>query len=182
LEGWPQGILVPRQIPLGEIADAIWRLQWARLVDRYGVGLLVYGGVSVASALVEWASFLLALPWLGPIAAAFVGFFVATSVNFALSRRFAFRSVRSASTELLLVLMMSAAAFAVNFAAFVLVFRFAGVDVFVAKVCGTAFGFAINYVARQFLVFSRLPRFRPVSALFGKRRDRDSAAPYPPPQ
>ena len=170
--------MVPRQIPLGEIADAIWRLTVGAaggMLCRRALGLW---RCFVVSALVEWTSFLLTLPWLGPTAAAFVGFLVATGVNFALSRKVAFRSVRSARTELLLVLMMSAAAFAMNFAAFLLLFRFAGLDVFVAKMGGTGFGFTFNYLARQFLVFSRFPRFGTVSALFGKPRDRANAAPH----
>jgi putative flippase GtrA len=133
--------------------------------DRYGYSLIAYGCVSVVSALAEWLSFYFALSWFEPARAAAIGFVIATALNFFLSHHFAFRSKRSYWNEVLLVIGMSTAAFVANFSLFYVLYALAGVNVLYAKIIGTCFGFAFNYTVRQFMIFSRVPRFGPVSRL-----------------
>jgi hypothetical protein len=56
----------------------------------------------------------MALSEMGPNAAAILGFFVATLINLVLSRWAAFLSVRRLRAEVMLVIAMSAIAFACN--------------------------------------------------------------------
>ena len=136
-----------------------------RLADRYGIGLFAYLGVAVLSALSEWTSFLASLSLVGPIAAAFVGFFFGTLVNFMLSRRFAFRSVRPPCQEFILVVVLSTLAFGANFSAYVVLFAFLGMNILLAKVIGTGFGFSFNYLARQFFIYSWESPFGSISEI-----------------
>lgn len=136
------------------------------LADKYGLGFLVYVAVSCVSALSEWGSFFLILPMLGLGGAAACSFLFATSVNFILCRQLTFRSRRPAHTEFALVVLMSLVAFAANFACFVMLHWGFAVDMPTAKVAGTFAGFGFNYLARQFLVFSRIPFYEPLSAFF----------------
>ena len=121
------------------------------------------------SALSEWASFLVALSEMGPNAAAILAFFVATLINLVLSRWAAFLSVRRLCTEVMLVIAMSAIAFASNFLCFVALYRYAGVNVLAAKVSGTFVGFGFNYLVRQFFIFSPIPLHKPVSVVLRLR-------------
>jgi len=149
-----------------------------RLANQYGIGLVVYGGVSVVSALSEWTIFIASLSSAGPVGAALIGFACATGVNFVLSHFVAFRSKRPLLEELVLVATMSSVAFAANFAVFYLLFAMAGLYVLYAKVIGTCAGFAFNYTLRQFFIFSRVSRFPALSKLIdrGARRDGEVAA------
>jgi putative flippase GtrA len=140
------------------------------LANNYGIGFFVYCGVGAVSALSEWASFLVALSEMGPNAAAILAFFVATLINLMLSRWAAFRSVRRLRTEVMLVIAMSAIAFASNFLCFVALYRYAGVNVLAAKVSGTFVGFGFNYLLRQFFIFSPVPLHKPVSVVLRLRR------------
>jgi putative flippase GtrA len=153
---------------LGTIRESV-----TRLANQYGLGLVVYGGVSVVSALTEWVIFISSLPVAGPVGAALIGFICATGVNFVLSRFLAFRSKRPLLEELYLVATMSTVAFAANFAVFYLLFTTAGLHVLYAKVIGTCAGFAFNYTLRQFYIFSRTSRFPALSKLIdrGARTD-----------
>jgi putative flippase GtrA len=138
-------------------------------LNRYSVGLVAYFGVAIVSAAVEWGTFSLTLPIIGPIASAFAGFFVATLINFALSRRFVFRSKRPVYNELILVFLFSMAAFSVNFAVYIALFAQFGFNVFAAKVIGTGSGFIFNYGIRQFFIFSRRSPFAPLSTFVQDR-------------
>lgn|SRR5262249_5751499 len=139
------------------------------LANRYGTGFFVYCGVAAVSALSEWVSFLVALSQMGPNAAAISAFFVATMINLLLSRWIAFRSVRRLRTEVMLVIAMSALAFAFNFLCFVALYRYAGVHVLAAKVSGTFVGFGFNYLVRQFCIFSAIPLHPPASVVLRRR-------------
>ena len=144
----------------------------ARGIDRYGAGFLAYVGVAFASAVSEWLSFAGALLVMAPVPASFVGFFIATGLNYGLSR-FAFESKRSILVEFLLTVIMSAHAFLFNFVTFYVLYAYLGTRLMVAKVIGTAVGFVFNYLTRQFLIFAADSPFSPVSALLGaKRRSR----------
>jgi putative flippase GtrA len=135
--------------------------------NRYGIGFLAYCSVAAVSALSEWASFFVTLSKVGPNAAAVLAFFVATFINLLLSRSVAFRSVRRLRMELILVIGVSAIAFTSNFLSFVALYRCAGVNLLSAKVSGTFIGFALNYLARQFFVFSSIPLHKPVLIVLG---------------
>jgi 2-polyprenyl-3-methyl-5-hydroxy-6-metoxy-1,4-benzoquinol methylase len=50
-----------------------------------------------------------------------------------------------------------------------LLFALVGIHPMIAKIVGTCAGFAANYVFRQFVIFSREPRFAAISALLNKR-------------
>ncbi len=149
------------------------------LADRYGIGFLLYCGIAIVSALSEWVSFLVALLKVGPNAAAILAFFVATLVNLLLSRR-TFRSMRQPWSEIILIMVMSGIAFALNFLCFVALYYFAGINVLMAKISGTFFGFGFNYIVRQFFIFSPVPLHQPVSVVvqrFGLRSDKDNLPP-----
>jgi putative flippase GtrA len=146
------------------------RKNWLRVADRYGIGLFVYIGVAIVSAVLEWFSFAACLLVMPPVPASLVGFAVATAGNYLLSRQLAFLSKRPALTELALTIVMSAIAFSVNFLVFYSLF-YLGTQIMVAKVAGTGAGFVFNYLGRQFLIFSSEPRVAPVSAFLGGRSD-----------
>ena len=138
---------------------------FAAIIDRYSPSLIAYGCVSVASALTEWLTFYVALFWLSPAPAALTAFVIATAANFLLSRHFAFRSTRPFWKEFALVMGMSAIPYVGNFALFYLLYATADVNVMLAKILGTCFGFGFNFAIRQFFIFSRVPKFRPASAI-----------------
>jgi putative flippase GtrA len=125
----------------------------------YGPTVLVYSFVAVASALTEWLSFFIAARVIAPSAAALAAFFVATAFNYQLSRSIAFLSKRPPGQEMLLLYCVSAVAFLFNFATFILCLKFLDFAPMTAKVIGTGAGFVMNYAFRQFVVFSREPRF-----------------------
>ena len=126
---------------------------------RYGPTAFVYCFVAVASALTEWVSFLIVGRFVTPIVAALAAFIVATGVNYELSRGLAFLSKRARGQEALLVFLMSALAFLFNLSAFVFCMEFLLFPPLLAKIIGTGAGFIMNYVFRQFVIFSREPRF-----------------------
>jgi SAM-dependent methyltransferase len=95
-------------------------------------------------------------------------FCVATTANFVLSRRLAFKSNRSYGQEFVLVFLLSAVAFLFNLGAFALLFKLFGVPPMTSKIVGTGAGFVANYVFRQFVIFSREPRFATISAMLSK--------------
>lgn len=135
------------------------------MLNTYGIGLFAYFGVAIVSALMEWASFIAALEFFSPVPAAIAGFLLATIVNFVLSRRYVFRSKRSLSAEFILVIGMSTVAFTANIFLFYVLYAFFSINLIVAKIMGTCFGFAFNYAFRQFFIFSRLSRFTSVSEI-----------------
>lgn len=150
----------------------------ARFADRYGISLFVYGTVSLVSATTEWFFFLAFMAALGPVVASVAGFFGATAINFFLSRYIVFRSERAFSRDLSLVFLASAIAFAANFLLFYALHAMFRVNPITAKLLGTVFGFAFNYIARQFYIFSRLCRFVLISELvYGTARRRESNLP-----
>jgi putative flippase GtrA/SAM-dependent methyltransferase len=138
-------------------------------LDRYGLGAAIYFIVAGASALIEWATFFLLYSSLSAFTAAIAAFCVATAANFALSRHLAFISIRPAGEEFVLLFLLSAVAFLFNFGVFTLLLVLVGVHPMIAKIAGTGAGFAANYVFRQFVVFSREPRFAAISAVLNKR-------------
>ena len=136
-----------------------------RLVDRYGIGLSAYLVVAVLSAFSEWTSFVASLWLVGPFAAAFVGFFFGTLTNVTLGRRFVFHSVRPLRQELVLFVVLSCVTFSVNFLTYVVLFVFFGINILVAKIIGTGFGFGFNYLGRQFFVYSWESPYASISAI-----------------
>src|SRR5688500_11148618 len=103
-----------------------------KLADHYGSSVVVYFGVALASALVEWGTFALAVWFMSPIPAACVGFVTGTGANLFLSRRYAFRSVRNSSSEIALVMFISTTVFLLNLAVFYLLYAFFLVPILVA--------------------------------------------------
>jgi putative flippase GtrA len=141
-----------------------------RLTNTYSIGLFVYFGIALISALTEWGTFVAALRFVAPLSAATAGFILSTLVNFVLSRRYAFRSKRTLSAEFVLVMGMSAWAFAGNISVFYVLYAVAEVNMIVAKILGTCFGFVFNYLFRQFFIFSHVSRFVPVSQIAKGRK------------
>jgi putative flippase GtrA len=150
--------------------------QLLRLTDKYTVGLIVYAGVSVVSALFEWLTFFLALAIVNPFASSLAGFVSATGLNFVLCHLFVFRSSRTWLRELCLVVVMSGAAFGANFLVFVYLYTVADITVAYAKIIGTCSGFVFNYAIRQFYIFSRVSRFPAVSRIFNRNTAVNAAA------
>jgi putative flippase GtrA len=138
-----------------------WKL--ANFAKVYGTGLFAYLAVACLSAATEWGSFAAGLLLVPPIAAALFGFAVATSVNFVLSRFLVFRSRSSWFSELARLFLVSAAVFVWNLLVFYVLYRFADFSLMAAKIIGTIAGFALNFAARQFWVFSVQPRHAPMS-------------------
>jgi putative flippase GtrA len=136
----------------------------ADFANVYSTGLLAYLAVACLSAATEWGSFAIGVLIVPPIAAALVGFLVATSVNFVLSRCLVFRSQSWWVSELGRLFMVSAAVFAWNLLVFYALYQFADVPLMAAKIIGTIAGFALNFSARQFWVFSVRPRYAPISS------------------
>jgi len=155
------------------------RAYLVRISNTYGIGLIVYFGIALVSALMEWGSFVAALRFLDPLPAAAVGFILATLLNFVLSRRFAFRSKRTLSADFVLVMGMSSVAFTANILVFYVLYAFAGVNLIVAKVLGTCFGFVFNYAFRQFFIFSHVSRFLRVSEIMKGRKATAETDDYP---
>ena len=139
-----------------------WKL--ADFANVYSAGLLAYLAVACLSAATEWGSFAAAVLIVPPIAAALVGFVVATSVNFVLSRWLVFRSQSWWVRELGRLFIVSAAVFAWNLLIFYVLYEFADVPLMTAKIIGTIAGFGLNFSARQFWVFSVRPRYAPISS------------------
>ena len=139
----------------------------ARLLDHYWLSFSVYIVVGGAAALVEWTVFFLAITYgrINYIVAAIIAFFVATFVNYLLSIRMNFRSREGRSTggELLLVYLVSGVGLLINLAVTATAVEVFGLWVMLGKVGGTGVAFIWNFMARQFLVFDRAPRWsRPV--------------------
>ena len=135
----------------------------ADFANVYGTGLLAYLAVACLSAATEWGSFALGLLIVPPFGAALLGFVIATGVNFILSRFLVFRSQSSWIGELGRLFLVSAAVFAWNLLIFYGLYRFAHVSLMAAKIIGTIAGFALNFGARQFWVFSVQPRYAPIT-------------------
>jgi putative flippase GtrA len=150
-----------------------------KFANNYGIGLAAYMVVGFVSALTEWSTFAVSLSFMAPVpAAACVGFVVATLLNFALSRRYVLHSRRSGLTEAALVILVSGAVFACNIGVFYMLYAFLLVPVMAAKILGTAAGFICNFTARQFWIFSSLPRHAPLSSLstrYPARRANDAS-------
>jgi putative flippase GtrA len=151
-----------------------------RFTNAYSIGLFVYFGIALVSALTEWGGFIAALRFAAPLPAATAGFILATLLNFVLSRRFAFRSKRTLSAEFVLVVAMSAVAFTGNILLFYVLYAVAEVNMIMAKILGTCFGFVFNYAFRQFFIFSHVSRFLPVSQIVKGRKCNTEADNYPP--
>jgi len=134
-----------------------------RFINEYRLSFFVYLGVAAISAVTEWSTFYLSLNYLNWIVSALIGFLCGSLVNFLLSRSIAFRSVRPLATDLALLTVASGAALVVNFATYATLYV-AGLNVYLSKMVGTVCGFGINYVARQFWIFSRRPRLGPTKA------------------
>lgn len=146
----------------------------ARLVkfaNVFGIGLITYFLVGLISALAEWGVFAASLAAMSPLLAACTGFAVATGVNWFLSRRFAFKSRRGYFHELALVVLSSAAVFVWNLLVFLGLYYLLAVPLMIAKMAGTLVGFFANYVLRQFWVFSKTPRHRPMSVILQEWTD-----------
>jgi putative flippase GtrA len=141
---------------------SFWKL--VGFANTYSTGFLVYLAVACLSVATEWGTFAIAATMLSPIEAALLGFITATGVNFVLSRKYVFQSRSSWSSELVLVTLASAAVFVWNLAVFYVLYRFLGVHLMIAKMVGTGAGFVLNFAARQFLIFSPVPRYQPISS------------------
>ena len=139
-----------------------WKL--ANFANVYSTGLFAYLAVACLSAAAEWGSFAVGLLVAPPIAAALFGFVVATGLNFFLSRLFVFRSRSPWLSEATRLFLVSAAVFVWNLLVFYALYRFAHAPLMAAKVIGTMAGFALNFGARQFWIFSLQPRYAPMSS------------------
>lgn len=134
-----------------------------RAFGAYSSSALVYAAVGGAAALVEWSTFaaVLRAGLAGYVQAALVAFAVATLVNYALSRRYAFvRRTSSSLGEIVRTYAVSAAALGVNLGAMVLLVESGAAAPLPAKIAGTGCGFFLNYFGRQFWVFDSAPRHR----------------------
>jgi putative flippase GtrA len=141
----------------------IYREIFLKYADLYTPGFLAYAATAAVCASVEWSVFATSLLFTSPLFAAFNGFFLATALNFVLSRRFVFISERPLVEELALVTGVSGLAFIANLAAFFVLKDMLLIGLMPAKVAGTFVGFAANYVTRQFYVYSRKSRFMAIS-------------------
>lgn len=133
-----------------------------RLIKTYTSSFLVYLVVGGVSALVEWGVFFFLTRASADryIGASVVAFVVATGINFLLSRRIGFRSGgRSPLVEMALVYLASLAGFGINLLVMVTLVEGFGGGLLVGKIAGTGVAFGWNFVARQFLIFSRTPRW-----------------------
>ncbi|UEM01402.1 GtrA family protein [Skermanella rosea] len=138
------------------------------LGQRYGASFAVYVLIGGTAALVEWASFYVALSsfTLHYVPASICGFATATYVNYVLSARIGFRrGRRSAWSEIALVYGVSAVGLVINILVMVAVMELTALPVMLGKVGGTGIAFIWNFAARQFCVFDKEPRW----AMGGKR-------------
>jgi putative flippase GtrA len=147
----------------------------AAFANIYSMSVAVYVLVGGASALVEWSSFYILQRRMNVLLAACIAFLIATSVNYVLSRCMAFKSRKPWQSEIGIFFALSAVAFASNIGSFTLLFAALSVDTLVAKILGTAVGFTLNYVFRQFVIFAPESRFPPISA-FLRRKNTEGAA------
>ena len=129
-----------------------------KFANVFGVGLISYFAVALASALTEWTVFAAFLRIASPLLAACGGFLIATLVNSFLSRKLVFKSRFGYLKELAAVTLASSGVFVINLSIFYSLYALLSVPVMIAKVIGTVVGFAGNYTARQFWIFSRVPR------------------------
>jgi putative flippase GtrA len=141
---------------------SFWKL--VGFANTYGTGFFAYLAVACVSVAVEWSTFAIAVTMLTPIEAAVAGFVSATAVNFVLSRTYVFRSRALWQSELAFVTLASAIVFIGNLAVFYVLYDSLGAHVMVAKMAGTGAGFMLNYAVRQFLIFSSIPRYAPLSS------------------
>ena len=153
---------------------SFWKL--VGFANTYSTGFFAYLAVGCLSVATEWGTFAIAATVVPPIEAALLGFVTATGVNFVLSRTYVFRSRSSWSSELVLVALASAGVFVWNLAVFYVLYDRLGVHMMIAKMAGSGVGFLLNFVARQFLIFSPKPRFAPVSARLATPADKRSIA------
>ena len=137
-----------------------------KLIDRYSLGAAVYTIVAVLSAASEWITFFVFQKIVDAFTAAIFAFFVATTLNYILSRKVAFNSSRTRREEIALLFLLSGLAFLFNFGAFALLYTYFEINPITAKVVGTGAGFCINYFARQFIIFSPNPKFPEISKLY----------------
>lgn len=133
------------------------------IVARYWASVVVYAAVGGAAALAEWAAFYAALQLGGVhyLAAATIGFAVATLVNYWLSARYAFiRKDISAGVELAKVYFVSLIALILNLGVTIVLIELLDTHAMAAKIAGTGCGFMANFAGRQFWVFDSRPRHR----------------------
>src|SRR5690349_9863435 len=130
------------------------------VIAKYYMSFLVYAALGGGCALVEWIVFYGANRFAGQhyIMASILGFLVATALNAVLSSRVGFRSAaRSAFLEVVLVYVASLIGLGVNLLAMVVLIEAMGMDSMSSKIVGTGIAFGWNFVARQFLIFSKTP-------------------------
>jgi putative flippase GtrA len=133
------------------------------LADRYAVSFFAYLIVGTTCAAVEWSVFCLLLSRVDVRIASMIAFIVATFVNLAASRAFVFKSSRTLFRESLLLFGASALAFSLNYSVFIILYK-SGAPAIIAKILGTGAAFLANYGLRQWVIFSRISRFRELSS------------------
>ncbi|MEO8113661.1 MAG: GtrA family protein [Phenylobacterium sp.] len=142
-----------------------------RLIRKYSVSFGLYIIVGGGAALVEWIVFYLTLrlAHINYVFSAIAGFAVATYVNYLLSVRFNFvsRENRSSTSELVLVYLVSGVGLAINLAVMAIAVEWLHAWIMVGKIAGTGVAFIWNFLARQFFVFARTPRWT-LAALHGR--------------
>ena len=156
---------------IGKVRSLFW------LGNRYALGLIAYAGIAGSlSAATEWICFYVSFQYVGSVTVAFIGFFFGTAANYRLSRGFVFRSQRPALQDLLLIYLASGFAFAANLIVFLALYHGTGIDVIASKAIGTFCGFSLNYLARQFYIFSRQSRFVALSETLIPEKPRNDAS------
>lgn len=134
------------------------------LFAKYRLSFLLYLAVGGICALIEWGVFyqLNIVMGMGLGVAAVAGFILATFVNFLLCSFFLFNHRRTTTwfREMLLVYGASMFAFIPNLGITWLILDVSDSPAMVAKIAGTGFGFVINYLLRQFSIFSKEPRWQ----------------------
>ena len=97
-----------------------------KFIDRYSLSAAAYAVVAGIKRPTEWATFFVSQNIIDAWTAAILAFFVATLVNYFLSRGFAFNSKRRGRDEFVLLFALSGLAFLFNFGAFAFLYAFMG--------------------------------------------------------
>ena len=87
--------------------------------------------------------------------AAVLSFILATSLNFYLSKNFAFKGMQKFSTHgtLVLIFLASGISLLVNIGALFAYFELLSINIFISKFLAAATGFVFNYLSRKYIIF-----------------------------
>ncbi|UEM22819.1 GtrA family protein [Skermanella mucosa] len=132
------------------------------LIQRYAASFMVYFFIGALSALVEWGVFFTAYYFgkLHYIGASICGFMLATYINYLLSSHLGFRRrMSSVRNELAMVYLVSLAGLLINISFMIVIVELTGLSIAIGKVGGTGLAFVWNFLARQFCIFDKNPRW-----------------------